>query len=106
MASATASLAGHEIWEHYSPAPVAVPPSLAEAARGTIPEHRIVVATGDNLWRLAEHALVHYGTTDPTVVEVARYWRSVVAANDVRSGNPDLIVPGETIAMPAYTPGP
>ena len=71
-------------------------PSISVAA------HQVVVNDGDNLWLLASEALRAHGLDDPSCAAVAQYWRHVVAANRVRSGNVDLIVPGEQIEMPAH----
>jgi nucleoid-associated protein YgaU len=39
---------------------------------------------------------------EPSDSEVAPYWVSVVEANrnSIRSGNPDLIYPGEVVLLP------
>lgn len=38
----------------------------------------------------------------PSIEEVSTYWRNLVAANlaEIRSGNADLIYPGEVVALP------
>jgi len=59
-----------------------------------------MVRPGDNLWSLSVDALQAHLGTDPTLAEVGDYWQQVVAGNRVRSGNPNLIVPGEMIFMP------
>ncbi len=55
----------------------------------------VVVAPGDNLWRIAARRLDDDGP-------VAPYWRKVVEENRdrIRSGDPDLIYPGEIIRLP------
>jgi hypothetical protein len=90
-------------------APIA-PPAAAEPApnedldelRGSVPAHQVIVKEGDNLWSLAAEALERHGPPGPSSSVVAEYWRTVVAGNQVRSGNPDLIVPGEPIDLPAH----
>ena len=67
-----------------------------------IQSHQVVVNDGDNLWSLTAEALTAHGVEAPTTPHIAEYWRLVVAANQVRSGNPDLIVAGEAITMPAF----
>lgn len=62
----------------------------------------VTVRPGDSIWKLAEHRLRdHLGrpVSDP---EVAPYWRVAVDANagKLRSGDPDLIFPGERITLP------
>lgn len=70
-----------------------------------ITDHDVVINEGDNLWVLASEALTLNGVDDPSCGQIAAYWRLVVAANHVRSGNPDLIVVGETVTMPAFELG-
>ncbi len=76
----------------------------ASPAEGGIKHHQVVVNEGDNLWSLAAETLTALRATPPTTGQIAEYWRLVVAANQVRSGNPDLIVAGEAITMPAFEP--
>jgi hypothetical protein len=63
------------------------------------------VASGDNLWTIARAHLAGTrsgGSGEPTNREVADYWVRVVEANrnGLRSGDPDLIYPGEEITLP------
>jgi nucleoid-associated protein YgaU len=63
------------------------------------------VASGDNLWAIARAHLAKArsgGSGEPTNREVADYWMRVVEANrdGLRSGDPDLIYPGEEITLP------
>jgi len=69
--------------------------------KGTIELHQVVVSEGDNLWSLTADALVVHGVEAPSCGQIAEYWRLVVAANRVQSGNPDLLGVGETVTMPA-----
>jgi nucleoid-associated protein YgaU len=77
------------------------PAAHEEAAPPAVGGSMVTVQQGDNLWRIAER---HLRSTDskPSPREVATYWVEVVAANTphLRSGNPDLIYPGETIELP------
>jgi nucleoid-associated protein YgaU len=68
------------------------------------PRHRVrpqppptthVVQTGENLWSIAESVA---GRDN-----VFPYWRALVVQNEanLRSGNPDLIYPGEILTLPA-----
>jgi nucleoid-associated protein YgaU len=61
----------------------------------------VVVQPGDNLWKLSERHLRSI-ETDPSPRRIAGYWATVVAANEhhLRSGDPDLVYPGETITLP------
>jgi hypothetical protein len=85
------------------PAPV-VPHSMGPAA--TPEETRWTVRSGDNFWRLAEATMVEALGRTPTPAEVDPYWRRLVEANRplIRSGDPDLIFPGEIVVLPPVTP--
>ena len=72
-----------------------------------IPAERVVVP-GDNLWIISEQHLEQVtGRTDLSDQEVANYWVLVIEANRkrVRSGDPDLIYPGEVIVLPPVSRG-
>jgi len=75
------------------------PPSDLSSAEPDA-EHR--VAPGDNLWAIAAARLTTHFGRPPTEPEIARYWAIVVDVNRsrVRSGDPDLIFPGELVALP------
>jgi nucleoid-associated protein YgaU len=70
------------------------------------PEARpYTVVAGDNLWTIARDRLIEAragGSGKPTIREVAAYWLQVIDANRhrLRSGDPDLIYPGERIDLP------
>lgn len=72
-----------------SPPPVPPAPAIDPAA----PTHH-VVAPGESLWTIAA---THAGSAD-----VGRYWARVVEVNSaaLRSGNPNLIYPGEIVEVP------
>ena len=63
----------------------------------------VVVIEGDNLWSISEGHLVVEFDRAVDDGEVSPYWRRVIATNsgDLRSGNPDLIYPGEVVVLPA-----
>lgn len=72
-------------------------------------EHRHTVVRGEHLWSIASDQItrVRGGVTPdgdgaPDEDEVADYWRQVVTRNrgQLRSGDPDLIHPGEEIVLP------
>lgn len=67
----------------------------------------VVVRPGDNLWKLAARHLERTGGGPVPAPDVAPYWRRVVEANRnrIRSGDPDLIYPGEEIVLPRISPG-
>ncbi|MGF1666526.1 MAG: hypothetical protein ACFCVC_09680 [Acidimicrobiia bacterium] len=62
----------------------------------------VVAAPGDHLWMLAERRLVAVSGRAVADHEVAPYWRATVDENlpRLRSGDADLIQPGETITLP------
>ncbi|MDP8927967.1 MAG: LysM peptidoglycan-binding domain-containing protein [Actinomycetota bacterium] len=61
------------------------------------------VARGDNLWHIAASTLRRrHGYDEVTNRRIAAYWRTIIDANrhGLRSGNPNLIFPGERVALP------
>jgi len=76
------------------------PASAAEAARHT-------VVHGDHLWSIAGQRLAAVGDGRPGQHDIARYWLRVIEANreTIRSGDPDLIYPGEVIRLPPIGTG-
>lgn len=63
-----------------------------------------VVVPGDHLWGIAASHLraLDVEPGEPRPSSVARYWSLVITANRaaLRSGDPSLIFPGETIVLP------
>lgn len=61
-----------------------------------------VVAAGENLWTIARGHLLASGLATPRDVEVHAYWVRLIADNvdGLRSGDPDLIHPGERLSLP------
>lgn len=67
------------------------------------------IRPGDHLWSVAARTLATAWGTDPTDDEVAPYWRQVVAANRDRlvdPANPDLVFPGQVMAVVTPPPSP
>ncbi len=63
--------------------------------------HKVV--HGDHLWSIAcQHLEAVFGRTDLGEHEIAPYWVRVIDANKstIRSGDPDLIYPGEQVVLP------
>ena len=61
----------------------------------------VVVRQGDHLWKISARALGR----DSSDSAVAPYWVEVVDVNRprLRSGDPDLIYPGEMILLPSFS---
>ncbi len=71
------------------------------------PERIHTVMRGDNLWTIAEGELERRLGRRPTEPEISAYWRNILAVNrdELRSGDPDLIYPGESIRLPSPAAG-
>lgn len=70
---------------------------------GTITEKpdEVIVEKGDHLWKIsARHLEAH-----SPGLRVAPYWLRVIEVNtpSLRSGDPDLIYPGEVIRLPSVS---
>jgi hypothetical protein len=96
------------------PEPVAAGPvTVAPAASLTLPPAPALpafdadawlVEAGDSLWSIAEE-VVRTARPDSAERTVTRYWRALVDANRahlVDPGNPDLLVPGQQLALPPF----
>jgi len=61
-----------------------------------------VVAPGENLWMISHDTLHTRLRRAPSDQETTAYWIDLIDANrpNLRSGDPDLIVPGESIELP------
>jgi hypothetical protein len=66
----------------------------------------VVVRAGDHMWSLAEQRLKVVLGREVSDTEIAPYWLKVVGSNlsRIRSGDPDLIFPGEVLLLPAIDP--
>lgn len=65
---------------------------------------------GDNLWTISRDHLAAATARRPSDLsdhEIATYWLRVIAVNrsSLRSGNPDVIFPGELIMFPPVSGG-
>lgn len=65
-------------------------------------EGAVEVQTGDSLWLIAERHLTTGLARPPTQEELRVHWRATIDTNlpTLRSGNPDVIHPGEIITLP------
>lgn len=61
------------------------------------------VVDGDNLWEIARATLVRQLGSEPLSLQIAPYWRELVFVNrnSIRSGDPNLIYPGEVFQLPS-----
>ncbi len=77
--------------------------ATADSVATTLLPTARVVAAGDNLWTIAADHLGRAMDHHPDETETARYWRLVIETNrpTLRSGDPNLIYPGEVIQLPA-----
>ncbi len=60
------------------------------------------IEPGDHLWSVAAET-VRESTPEPTEAEIARYWLALIELNRstlVDPENPDLVLPGQQIALP------
>lgn len=62
----------------------------------------VTVAKGDHLWKIARRHLQAVMGDELSSRQITSYWRSLIVLNHdrLRSGDPNLIYPGEVIALP------
>jgi nucleoid-associated protein YgaU len=79
--------------------PSFVPVSISETSPAP---DSVVVEPGDHLWKISEEHLAGVLGRPAEDAEIDPYWRSVIETNRdlLASGDPDLIYPGETVALP------
>lgn len=85
------------------PVPIAIPTlSPVGGTVGAEPPSSHIVHPGENLWRIAAEHLADELGREPDNRSVAEYWRRLIAANrpTLRSGDPNLIYPGEVLLLP------
>ena len=75
----------------------------APGSSPAVPSTNYTVQSGDNLWAIAEQHLAAEQGSSPAAAAHSAYWRRLVTANQptLRSGDPNLIYPGEIITLPA-----
>ena len=74
------------------------PPSISIRADAHL---EVIVTEGDHLWALAERRVSEMLGRPAADHEIAPYWGEVISSNpELRSGNPDIIYPGEVIVLP------
>jgi hypothetical protein len=88
------------------PQPLPVPTAVLALPPATPPARpdRHTVRPGENLWTIAASRMADTGITTSTG-RIAPYWKELIQENrgGLRSGNPDLIFPGETVSLPPST---
>lgn len=69
---------------------------------GSTYSNTVTVRPGDHLWKISAHHLDELRGRSPEDEEISLYWRAVIAVNlpGLRSGDPDVIYPGETVVLP------
>lgn len=79
-------------------------PSEPQPPRPLLDERDYLVVAGDNLWKIACRRIRSAHDT-AGLATVTEYWLRLIDRNTatLRSGDPDLIHPGETIVLPAVT---
>lgn len=90
----------------YTPNPAGGVETGSEVANQS--ETRYSVVKDDNLWTIsAGHLRQVFPNRQVEAGEIAAYWRRVVELNtpDLKSGDPNLIYPGEQIVLPAIDQG-
>ncbi len=85
------------------------PEIMRSPAVATVPREQAddyVVQPGDSLWSIAANRLTALRGEPPCESEVAAYWVALIDANraKLRSGDPDLIYPGEHVELVAAIP--
>ncbi len=94
IAAATVALLASDVaWANPQENPVRLPMTLPLAA-----PQQVTVESGDHLWKISAR---HLNKTE-TGLAIAPYWQRVVELNlpTLRSGDPDLIYPGELVTLP------
>ena len=108
----------------YLPPGASVPTPIPPAFRQQVPQPEVLtalpthllfdqprsetheVASGENLWSIARDQLGQTAGGSPSNGEIAAYWIELIAANhqNLASGDPDLIYPGEVLVLPPPPP--
>lgn len=99
LATVVGFLFGNVAWADRGPVPSRLPVVIASSDA----DHTVIVAKGDHLWKISGHHLHRVLGRRATNVEISPYWRRVIETNrtKLRSGDPDLIYPGEVVTLPA-----
>ncbi|MEX0795195.1 MAG: hypothetical protein WEB67_03105 [Acidimicrobiia bacterium] len=81
--------------------PVAIGGYAPIEVRGA-PPATVVVESGDHIWKISKESLGGKLQREPRNEEVHPYWLETIEINvdSLRSGDPDLIYPGEELVLP------
>ncbi len=81
--------------------PVAIGGYPPIEVRGT-PHATVVVESGDHIWKISKESLGVKLDREPRNEEIHPYWLETIEVNldSLRSGDPDLIYPGEELLLP------
>lgn len=79
-----------------------VPVQVGAVANGS---NVVVVQRGDHLWKISKEGLSTFLERTPTNAEISPYWRETISVNadELRSGDPNLIFPGEKVILPDFS---
>ena len=85
-------------WAEERAEPIRLPVVLASGPGPST----VVVVEGDHLWKISARHLDAVWGRRALNEEISPYWRSVITLNTphLRSGDPDLIYPGEVVVLP------
>lgn len=99
LATVVGFLFGNVAWADRGPVPSRLPVVIASSDAN----HTVIVAKGDHLWKISGNHLHRVLGRQATKVEISPYWRRVIETNrtKLRSGDPNLIFPGEVVTLPA-----
>jgi nucleoid-associated protein YgaU len=86
-------------WATDQPQSVRLPIALSYRQQDAV---IVEVIKGDSLWKISERRLDEVIGREAMADEISPYWRVVIETNreGLRSGDPDLIYPGETVVLP------
>ena len=92
---------------HRPPVAVGIPVPLVAGENNTDDSSGTVsytVQPGDSMWSVTVAYLSHLHGEQPAAAGITRVWREVIDLNRdrIRSGNPDVIFPGEELLLPRY----
>lgn len=86
-----------------TPTTTVAPPAPARVApAANVDPNERIVARGENLWTIAADEAAKRGKADKRAV--ISYWQRLIAANDDRLDDPDLVFAGQSLRLPDDRP--